>query len=83
MFDHGEDWYMFVLVCINNCSEKGEAILCSTKKEGKELLKCKYKEKVKTTIPLNEENTYISKGGCYAVVCDYLKIIEYRLIEIV
>lgn len=74
---------MFVLTVIDNSSESGEAFLYNTEEEGKQMLKMKYKEKICSTHPLDEENTYIKKGGHYAVVCDYIKVIEYRLIEIV
>lgn len=74
---------MFVLTIIENDLESGEAFLYNTEEEGKQMLKTKYKEKIHSIQPLNEENTYIKKGGRYAVVCNYMKIIEYRLIEII
>ncbi len=72
----------FVVVVTDNVSEKGKAFFCETEEEGIKKLKLKYLESVKETVPLDENNTYLSGKLNYAQVSDHLFVKKFRLLPI-
>lgn len=72
---------MYVVTETSNVVEGGKAFMYENEEDGINKLKELYKERMKTVIYLDRENTYINKKFTYAQVSDGVCINKLRLIK--